>query len=124
MNKWTSIVTALALCAGMSTVVAAQEWRQYRDPDPYGYYDRDRNADRAERFGYHDGVIDGRNDAATGHSFRPTYDHSYRNATNGYIGPYGDWGEYLQAYREMYRQAYTQGYEAGFREYRGWHWGR
>ena len=126
-NKWKSILTALAVCAGLSQVALAQEWGQDRDRDgynyrvysaPYGYYWRGGN--QATQFGYRDGLIDGRNDAATGHSFRPTYDRSYRNATNGYTGGFGNLGEY----RRAYRRAYTQGYQAGYSQYRGWRWGR
>jgi hypothetical protein len=126
-NKWTSLVTALALCVGMSGVALAQNWGQQSDRDrynnaysePYGNYWRGDSNNRAERFGYQDGVIDGRNDAATGHSFRPTYDSSYRNATNGYSG-YGSRG----AYRQEYREAYMQGYQSGYGQRRGWRWGR
>jgi hypothetical protein len=125
-NKWTSIVTALALCVGMSGIALAQDWGQDRDRyynggynQPYGYYSRDGYLNRAERFGYRDGLIDGRNDAATGHSFRPTYDHSFRNATNGYVGGYGD----LREYRQTYRQAYTRGYQAGYTQNRSGRWG-
>lgn len=134
-NKWTSIVTVLALCVGMSGVALAQDWGQDRDRDGdrdrynnrvysdsygYGYYGRGGYGNQAARFGYRDGLIDGRNDAATGHSFRPTYDRSFRNATNGYTGSYGD----LRAYRQTYRQAYTQGYQAGYGQHRSWFWRR
>ena len=34
----------------------------------------------AQQNGYRDGVNDGRNDRATGHSFRPTHDDNYKNA--------------------------------------------
>ena len=71
---------------------------------------------------------DGRNDRATGHSFRPTYDRNYKNATNGYNGAYGN----KDAYKQAYRQAYEQGYQAGYgqgsygygnRPMGGWPWG-
>ena len=125
------MLTTLALLVGMSGMALAQDWGRDRDRDndrddyyrgyytPYGYqyYGREAYAYQPARFGYRDGVIDGRNDAATGHSFRPTYDRNYRHATDGFNG--GNLG----AYREAYRQAYLQGYRAGYGQHSGWRWG-
>jgi hypothetical protein len=166
MNKWTSIVTALALCVGMSGTALAQDrgqhrgrddrdghfrqnehrdrddqrgrWSWHRDRDHdrdrdhfrfryyngyypnygrglygYRYYGSTVYANQAAQIGYRDGVNDGRNDAATGHSFRPTYDRNYRIATDGFSVLFGDWG----AYQQQYRLAYLQGYQAGYGQY-------
>lgn len=78
----------------------------YGNPGGYGGY---RNGSRsAQQFGYRDGLNDGRSDRQTGHSFRPTQDDNYKNASNGYSG--GDRNQYKAAYRQAYEQGYQQGY--------------
>jgi hypothetical protein len=62
----------------------------------------------AESIGFQDGLNDGRNDRITGHSFRPTHDDNYKNATRGY----GGGGE--QGYKDTYRVGYEQGYQQGY----------
>ena len=75
----------------------------------------------AQQYGYQDGLNDGRNDRATGHSFRPTQDDNYRNASRGWNGSV-DRNQYKSAYRQSYEQGYQQGYNNGGG--RGWGWGR
>ena len=64
----------------------------------------------AQQFGYQDGVNEGANDRATGHSFRPTHDRGYQLATNGCQAQFGS----REQYKAAYRQAYQQGYQQGF----------
>jgi len=64
----------------------------------------------AEQIGFQDGINDGRSDRLTGHSFRPTHDDNYRNATRGYSGAFGS----EQAYKDTYRVGYERGYEEGY----------
>jgi hypothetical protein len=93
----------------------------------YGYYGRGGYGNQAAQIGYRDGVNDGRNDRATGHSFRPTQDSSYRHASNGYNGAYGSKGAYQQDYRQAYEQGYQAGYGQagyGYGNRAGWPWGR
>ena len=64
----------------------------------------------AVQIGYQDGLNDGRNDRVTGHSFRPTQDDNYKDATRGYSSAFGD----KQSYKNTYRQGYEQGYQQGY----------
>jgi hypothetical protein len=73
----------------------------------YGYSGAYDNGN-AERIGFQDGLNDGRNDRVTGHSFRPTHDDNFKNATRGYAGG----GE--QGYKDTYRVGYEQGYQQGY----------
>ena len=66
-----------------------------------------------EQIGFNDGVRDGQNDRATGHSFRPTQDGNYRRANDGYVGGM-DKGSFQQAYRDGYMRGYQQGYQSGW----------
>jgi hypothetical protein len=76
-----------------------------------GYYGGNRGGlGQAQSIGYQDGVRDGQNDRATGHSFRPTHDDSYHNADRGYSSAFGD----KQTYKNTYRQGYEQGYQRGY----------
>jgi hypothetical protein len=72
-----------------------------------GYY----GGGNASRIGYQDGLNDGRSDRLTGHSFRPTQDDNFKNATRGYSSAFGD----KQAYKDSYRLGYEKGYEQGYR---------
>lgn len=89
-----------------------------------GYYGGDRGyggyggygANAAQQYGYQDGVNDGRNDRATGHSFRPTHDSNYKHADRGYDPRFG----YVNQYKASYRQAYEQGYQQGYNGGGGW----
>lgn len=101
-----------------------------RDRDRDGDRDRDRDRDRnnnsgynngqyrggnnpweqARQVGYQDGVADGRSDRATGHSYRPTHDDNYKNASRGYVSSMGDKQTYKNAYREGYARGYPEGY--------------
>ena len=81
-----------------------------------GYYGGGYNyGDTARRFGFEDGLNDGRRDRYTGHSFRPTHDESYRHADRGYNRSFGSRGYYKQMYREAYERGYREGYNS-----RGW----
>src|SRR6185312_11102983 len=86
--------------------------RDDRGPGAYGNPGRNggyANGSRAaQQFGYRDGLNDGRSDRQSGHSFRPTHDDNYKNASNGYSG--GDRNQYKAAYRQAYEQGYQQGY--------------
>jgi hypothetical protein len=68
----------------------------------------------AQQYGYKDGMLEGSNDRATGHSFRPTHDRGYQLATNGYQPQFGDRAQYQSAYRQAYEQGYQQGYNNSF----------
>ena len=66
----------------------------------------------AERFGFEDGVNDGRNDFLGGRRFRPEHSGNYKHADHGYDGRFGDKGRY----KDVYRHAYQRGYEEGYRQ--------
>jgi hypothetical protein len=87
--------------------------RRYRNND--GLYSRNdqygRSGSTAAQFGYQDGLKDGRQDRATGHSNRPTQGDNYKNATRGFPGGAGQ-----TAYKAEYRQAYVSGYQRGYGE--------
>jgi Ni/Co efflux regulator RcnB len=85
-----------------------------------GYYGRSNSGaygrggmNQASQVGYQDGIRDGQNDRATGHSFRPTQDDNYRNASRGYSSVMGDKNQYKSIYRQGYQQGYQQGYGSG-----------
>ncbi len=56
---------------------------------------------------------DGAHDRATGHSYRPTRDDNFRNATRGYSYNYGSVDQYKAEYRQAYQAGYQQGYQGG-----------
>jgi len=93
--------------------------RGYREIAGNGYYGGGGNnnygLESARRFGYQDGVNDGRHDRYTGHSFRPTHDDNYRHADRGYSWNFGNRDYYKRVYREAYEQGYQQGYNGGWR---------
>ena len=114
--------------AGYNSARGGRDWGRDRDRDRDD--DRNRNGGYgtgshgnggygnpsgiAQQNGYRDGVNDGRNDRATGHSFRPTHDDNYKNAP-GYSSSMGSRQQYKDIYRQGYQQGYQQGYNGGFR---------
>lgn len=83
----------------------------YGSTGQYGGYGGQNAAQLAQQYGYQDGVNEGANDRQTGHSFRPTQDRGYQQATNGYRGQLG---VSKDQYRQWYRQGYQQGYQQGY----------
>ena len=75
-----------------------------------GYSGNSRGYGNAAQIGYQDGINDGRSDRVTGHSFRPTQDDNYKDASRGYSSSFGD----KQSYKNSYRQGYEQGYQQGY----------
>ena len=71
----------------------------------------------AQQNGYNDGLREGADDRANGHSYRPTNDPGYRMATNGYQAQFGSRDQYKASYRQAYQQGYEQGYNGGGRGY-------
>jgi hypothetical protein len=97
-------------------------WRGYGRGNSgyYGQYGGNGNGTQvARQFGFRDGVRDGQNDRASGHSFRPTSDDAYRFASNGYQGQFGSRDQYKHWYRSAYEQGYQQGYSGNGSRY-GW----
>lgn len=94
----------------------------YRRGGPYGQYGRNSqnpqngqygqygSNNQAAQMGAQDGLNDGRNDRAAGHSNRPTEGDNYKNALRGYNSGLGGEGAYKAAYRQAYGPAYQQGY--------------
>ena len=80
-----------------------------------GYYGNGYNngAQVAQQYGYNDGLREGSDDRANGHSYRPTNDPGYRMATNGYQAEFGSRDQYKSWYRQAYEQGYQQGYNGG-----------
>ena len=80
-----------------------------------GYYGNGYNngAQVAQQAGYNDGLREGADDRANGHSYRPTNDPGYRMATNGYQAQFGSRDQYKSWYRQAYQQGYQQGYNGG-----------
>jgi hypothetical protein len=74
----------------------------------YGY--NNNGAQVAQQNGYNDGLREGSDDRANGHSYRATNDPGYRMATNGYQAQFGSRDQYKQWYRQAYEQGYQQGY--------------
>jgi hypothetical protein len=85
-----------------------------------GYYGNN-GMQVAQQYGYQDGVNEGSNDRATGHSFRPTHDRGYQLATNGYQPQFGSKQQYQQWYRQAYEQGYNRGYNSNMPPPAGWH---
>ncbi len=79
---------------------------------PYGGYGGYGRGNAGSQIGYQDGLNDGRNDRATGHSFRPTQDSNYRHGDRGWVPNYGNKTYYQQSYRQAYMDGYQQGYGA------------
>jgi len=63
-----------------------------------------------ERYGYDDGLANGRRDKAKGDKFKPTGGDMYKHADHGWSADFGD----KDHYKQVYRQAYTKGYEEGY----------
>jgi hypothetical protein len=82
-----------------------------------GYYGNgngyNNGAQVAQQYGYNDGLREGADDRANGHSYRATSDTGYRLATNGYQAQFGSRDQYKQWYRQAYEQGYQQGYNGG-----------
>jgi len=70
---------------------------------------------QAQQIGYQDGLRHGQSDRATGHSYRPSHDDDYRNASRGYSSASGSKDQYKAIYRQGYEQGYRQGYGSGGR---------
>ena len=96
-------------------------------PNNGGYYGNgngyNNGAQVAQQYGYQDGVREGADDRANGHSYRPTNDTGYRLATNGYQAQFGSRDQYKQWYRQAYQQGYQQGYN-GNGNYGSYRWPR
>ncbi len=109
------LTAAGLMLAGAGMAVAQYGPREpLPPPDPgYGlyYHDGEATANRASRWGYHDGWVDGRKDMETGHSFRPTHDDQFKDAPDH--GNHS--GMSRQQYKDIYRDAYMHGYERGYR---------
>ena len=65
------------------------------------------------RYGYEDGLAQGRTDRRKGENFRPTSGHFYKDANHGWSDSYGDKDHYKQVYRQAYAKGYEQGYNGG-----------
>jgi hypothetical protein len=61
--------------------------------------------------GYQDGLLDGRNDRDSGHSFRPTDTDNYKHADRGYNDSFGSKDSWKSAYRQGYADGYREGYK-------------
>lgn len=83
----------------------------YGNGNGYGY--NNNGAQVAQQYGYNDGLREGADDRANGHSYRPTNDTGYRLATNGYQSQFGSKDQYRSSYRQAYQQGYQQGYNGG-----------
>lgn len=66
----------------------------------------------AERFGYDDGLAEGRADRDRGHPFKPTDGSMYKSGDHGWTADFGDKGHYRQLYRQSYAEGYQNGYGA------------
>ena len=85
----------------------------------YPYSSQRGYSNQALNLGLQDGRMDGQNDRATGHSYRPTEDSNYKHADRGYNSAYGNKDSYKQEYRNGYLQGYQQGYgNQGYGAYR------
>jgi hypothetical protein len=69
--------------------------------------------DSARDVGYQDGLMDGRNDRSSGHSFRPTDTDNYKHADRAYRDNFGS----KDAWKAAYRQGYSDGYREGFKKH-------
>ncbi len=67
----------------------------------------------AAQLGFQDGLREGQNDRATGHSFRPTHSEKYEDADTGYNSAYGNRQDYKNLYRSGYQRGYDQGWNGG-----------
>lgn len=87
----------------------AERYPSDRGYDSY-YHEGADTASRARQWGYRDGLVDGRKDREHGHSFRPTQDDRYEDASD-----HGDHhGMSRQEWKNLYRDAYVHGYERGY----------
>jgi hypothetical protein len=62
------------------------------------------------RYGYEDGLAQGRRDRDKGAKFRPTDSNFYKRADHGWSDTDID----KDHYKQVYRQAYAKGYEQGY----------
>jgi hypothetical protein len=112
-----SLRTVLPL---MLLVSAAAAQSAYPDaeylppPDPgYGLYfhQNDGALEKPERWGYHDGWMQGRLDRSEGHPQNPKQQAAYTKGLRH--GTFGALPE--EQYLRVYRNAYLRGYEHGYR---------
>ncbi len=100
------------------SVVGAQSTNttaEYLPPPDPGYHlyfhGNDGPLEKPERWGYHDGWLQGRLDRAEGHQRDPKEEESYiKGQLHGTSGAILE-GQYLR----VYRNAYLRGYEHGYR---------
>jgi hypothetical protein len=66
----------------------------------------------AQQNGYRDGLNKGTEEASRNKRYNPQGTSTYKNATNGYEGRYGN----KDAYKQAYRQAFLDGYDRGYNQ--------
>lgn len=133
MQWMKTLIIALALVAGSSTLATAQEgysgWNRDHDRFRFGDGDHDRDdgyrgqypvypgnpyygtgIQQAQQNGYQYGVHDGKIDWRAGRSYRATRNETYEHANIGYVSAYGPRSHYQQAFRQAYLDGYQRGY--------------
>jgi hypothetical protein len=122
INKIKKIGILLSLMIGFMLISSTDASAQYGN---YGNSRRDNrgynssyNYDAinvAQRYGYQDGLNDGRDAAREGDRYHPQNSGDWQKGTNGYESRYGS----RSAYKQTYRAAYIEGYNAGFQRNEG-----
>lgn len=116
MKKPLSIIYLGLVLYGYTTVAqTTKDNLEYLPPPDPGYHlyfhDDDGPFEKPERWGYHDGWLQGRLDRSEGHQRNPTTDASEdRRQLHGTSGSLVG-----EQYRRVYRSAYLRGYEHGYR---------
>ena len=105
-DRWTLAGDQMAWRDGYSTgyqEIAAQS------PPPSGVSSQTLNSDPM-RYGYEDGLAQGRADQRKGKTFAPTGSRLYSQGDHGWSVSYGE----KDHYKQVYREAYAKGYQEGF----------
>ncbi len=107
-------LASLLLIAG-AAAQSAQPGAEYLPPPDPGFHlyfhDDDGALVKPERWGYHDGWLQGRLDRTEGHQGDPKQQPAYTKGIR-----HGSYGDLLaEQYLRVYRSAYLRGYEHGYR---------
>jgi hypothetical protein len=105
---------AMLLISGAMAQSSQSDVEYLPPPDPgYGLYfhGNDGPLEKPERWGYHDGWIQGRLDRSEGHQQDPKQQGAYiKGLRHGTFGALPE-----EQYLRVYRSAYLRGYEHGYR---------
>lgn len=109
------MVLPILLMMGGASAQSARTDTEYLPPPAPGYHlyfhDDDGAVEKPERWGYHDGWMQGKLDRSEGHQQDPKRQAAYAKGLRHGLS----WELPEEQYLRVYRSAYLRGYEHGYR---------